>query len=528
VSSKVQLAYGYSLEAQVDKCLKYAERHELTLGPESNSGREGVFVDGAESATFKSHIMDRPGGRRMLASIQPGDHVIATVPHRLWRNLYESEKQIREWEGIGVHLHFVDLNIRSDTPNGRLLLQVLCAIAEWNSRIRSLRSKEGIAWGKLRRKQYKTDKTRLHVRPEDKGLRNQSDKLEGDTPAMTRLFLAKSTADRDKSVTFTGIIRAYIRVSKEYQNASNQREEILKQLKANPEYEGCHIEWYCDTGYSAYTTDFKDRPEGKRLLKELYKGDMVLVLRADRMVRSVQNLYETSSLIRAKGAYIQIMDCGIRSDMHDGQIMLAVLALVAEMESHELGVSSTAGVRMSYIKNGVPLNQLPKFLHPVPDYEAKPSLNPLCLLSVEEKLDLYLQYYEKLKTARAKGESWLSASNEMNRITCDLTDTPHIWTRSFHHGRKGYVQVFQMLEALYEHESDKPYTERLTRYLEKKEPNKLYPGWFNGRAAGVYFKQMDKWMRFLKTNPESLRAAGGVQAEDRILSRIETYISRLT
>jgi DNA invertase Pin-like site-specific DNA recombinase len=52
----------------------------------------------------------------------------------------------------------------------------------------------------------------------------------------------------------------------------------------------------------------RDRPELARLLDQLRKDDVVVVIRLDRLARSTSNLLEIAEIIRAKDAGLQSLE----------------------------------------------------------------------------------------------------------------------------------------------------------------------------------------------------------------------------
>ena len=362
VSTKEQAKEGFSIEAQTEKCLRYARAHGLVLGDNSNCGTNGAFVDGGQSATKKKQLSDRPGGMRLLSCIRQGDHVVVTSPHRLFRSLMHSEVQLNVWDKADVTLHFVDHSIRSDSPNGRLLLQMMFSIAEWKRRILSSRIKEGQAWYRINkgRKNNTIEKTSAQVGyteifPDEKSVGPE------DPISQAHLHMYYRSLEQEP---FSGTLRAYIRVSRASQNIEVQRELIKRWQEHSPEYKDAKIVWYVDHGESAFTQSLGKRKAGKDMLSDLRKGDLVIAARADRITRSLGDITHILETFRSRGAHALILDCNLKTDTVFGQMMLHMLGLVASMESHEMGLSLNAGVAVSVALKGVHTSTIPVMLRP--------------------------------------------------------------------------------------------------------------------------------------------------------------------
>lgn len=356
VSTKEQALKGFSIEAQTEKCLRYARAHGLLLGDETNCGIAGVFVDGGQSATKKVALTDRPGGRALIQAMRPGDHLICTSPHRLFRSLLQSENQIKIWEESKVCLHFVDNAIRTDTPNGRLMLQMMFSVAEWRRRVLSARVKEGKnLWrGTVEPKVLKESREDLDMK-----------RISPDDPLTHMIVQTIYNRLNPPQQEFSGTIRAYIRVSKAEQNIDGQKQAVLTWIENS--YLGDNkpkVVWYVDQGQSAFSKVLSKRTQGKELWREVKKGDIVLALRADRIVRSIKDISHLIDHLDKRGATLVMVDCGLRTDSAFGRLMVSLLSFVAEMESHETDVSSNSGVAESYRTRGASDEKIPDVLHP--------------------------------------------------------------------------------------------------------------------------------------------------------------------
>ncbi len=77
-----------------------------------------------------------------------------------------------------------------------------------------------------------------------------------------------------------------------------------------------------------------DRPELKRCLDYLRKGDTLIVTRADRLGRSTGHLLKMIEDLKAKGIEVLFLDQPeLNSDSKYGELMLTILAGIAKFET---------------------------------------------------------------------------------------------------------------------------------------------------------------------------------------------------
>lgn len=74
------------------------------------------------------------------------------------------------------------------------------------------------------------------------------------------------------------------------------------------------------------------RPQWDKCIDRLEKGDVLVVVKLDRMGRSVRNLIDVVSLLNDRGVDIHVLDQGIDTTTPAGKFMFHVLASVAEFE----------------------------------------------------------------------------------------------------------------------------------------------------------------------------------------------------
>lgn len=122
------------------------------------------------------------------------------------------------------------------------------------------------------------------------------------------------------------MIIGYVRVSTLKQlngfGLEAQREAILNK------YPNAEIRE--EKGKSGKTLD--DRPVLKDLLEKLQSGDILVVSKLDRLVRSTQDGLNIIQDLFAKGVSVHVLNVGLLEDTPMGRFFLTTLLAVAEME----------------------------------------------------------------------------------------------------------------------------------------------------------------------------------------------------
>lgn len=75
-------------------------------------------------------IASRREGKRLCESLQTGDHVVFAKLDRAFRSVADAARMIGEFDRRGVVVHFLDLNVDTSQPTGRMVVHVLAAVAE--------------------------------------------------------------------------------------------------------------------------------------------------------------------------------------------------------------------------------------------------------------------------------------------------------------------------------------------------------------------------------------------------------------
>jgi DNA invertase Pin-like site-specific DNA recombinase len=74
------------------------------------------------------------------------------------------------------------------------------------------------------------------------------------------------------------------------------------------------------------------RPELRKLLDYIRKGDTVTVTKLDRLARSTKDLLSIAEEIKKNGADFEVLNINLDTKSPTGQLMLTMLAAIAEFE----------------------------------------------------------------------------------------------------------------------------------------------------------------------------------------------------
>lgn len=401
VSTFDQYITGHSIDAQVETGLTYAKNHDMHLGKETNCGLPGVFVDGGKSA-YTKRLAERPGGISLISAVKTGDTVIATATHRMFRRTSDMLVTMERWVQQGISVIFTDYPMLStNTANGRAMLGIFAIIAQLKSELTSARTKEAL--------QLARDKPKEVVQP-----KAPLETSEGLLKINVGEVMQEVVRDREASkFRFTGLIRAYVRVSTKDQTVEQQKVCILRYLPAD--MRDAQIVWYEDEGASAFKTSMTKRKAGARLLADLQEGDILVAWRPDRVFRSLLDMAKTTELIHSKGAFLLTVEGGIRTDTPFGRTMVSLLSMLAEVESQEISRSTKHGCMVALAQNPqARAVRMPKFLRGMKDHATQKHFAFNQMFSPEDRMNMYIQltltgknYRNRQTACRIISNKWL-------------------------------------------------------------------------------------------------------------------------
>lgn len=136
------------------------------------------------------------------------------------------------------------------------------------------------------------------------------------------------------------MIRAYARVSTDEQTTDPQRGEL--------ERAGAQI-IYEDVASGAS----RRRPELARLLAELRPGDTLMVVRLDRLARSLLHLLEIVDDLAKKGCFFRSLADSFDTTTAQGRMLLGFLGTIAEFERALISERTRAGLASARAKGRV-------------------------------------------------------------------------------------------------------------------------------------------------------------------------------
>ena len=128
-----------------------------------------------------------------------------------------------------------------------------------------------------------------------------------------------------------GKVFAYARVSTDAQDLDPQTDELRK--------DGFDV-LVVEKASGASQT----RPELARLVREMKAGDILKVVRIDRLARSVSHLLEVIETLEGKGAHFRSLRDPIDTTTPQGMFSLQVLGAVAQLERALIADRSKAGL----------------------------------------------------------------------------------------------------------------------------------------------------------------------------------------
>ncbi|HPG04667.1 MAG TPA: recombinase family protein [Beijerinckiaceae bacterium] len=140
-----------------------------------------------------------------------------------------------------------------------------------------------------------------------------------------------------------GRLLGYARVSTEEQATDAQIDELSRA--------GCGA-IFQEHGSGAS----RARPELARLLKEIRPGDVLVVVRLDRLARSVSHLLEVIERLETKGAHFRSLRDPIDTSTPQGMFSLQVLGAVAQLERALISERTKAGIAAAKARGKRPGN----------------------------------------------------------------------------------------------------------------------------------------------------------------------------
>ena len=130
---------GYARVSTQDQSLA-AQEERLTL-----AGAIQVFTDVISGKTF-----ERPGLARLVHYARPGDWLCVTRLDRLGRSLRELLETVDDLKAREIHLVSIEKHLDTSCAAGKLIFHVFGAVAHFERRLISERSRDGITAARRR------------------------------------------------------------------------------------------------------------------------------------------------------------------------------------------------------------------------------------------------------------------------------------------------------------------------------------------------------------------------------------------
>ena len=100
----------------------------------------------------------------------------------------------------------------------------------------------------------------------------------------------------------------------------------------------------------------RDRPQLQRAMERAGQGDILLVVRIDRLARSLAHLLEIVQLLKGKGADFRSLNDPIDTSSAQGLLMMQMLGAFAEFERSLIRERTRAGIKAAVARGAKPGN----------------------------------------------------------------------------------------------------------------------------------------------------------------------------
>lgn len=141
----------------------------------------------------------------------------------------------------------------------------------------------------------------------------------------------------------------------------------------------------------------RDRPNLARALERVRQGDTLLVVRIDRLARSLSHLLEIVEALRAKGAYFRSINDPIDTSSPQGMLMTQMLGAFAEFERSLIRERTRAGLHAAMARGAKPGNPKMRARDPVAIDEIRYSHNERHLHELVDGRHRWLPTVERLR-----------------------------------------------------------------------------------------------------------------------------------
>ena len=179
---------GYIRTSTRDQKASLAEQERKL----KQAGAERVYIEERSGGS----IVKRQELQKLLSTLRSGDQVISTKLDRLSRSLSDFLKIHEEIESRGASLSFTDQQIETDTPAGRLMLNMLGAFAEFERGMIRERVQSGVDRARREGKQLGRPRVDLSKHDKAQALATLVEQGSSITHAARTLGVSRMTAHR--------------------------------------------------------------------------------------------------------------------------------------------------------------------------------------------------------------------------------------------------------------------------------------------------------------------------------------------
>jgi len=141
----------------------------------------------------------------------------------------------------------------------------------------------------------------------------------------------------------------------------------------------------------------RDRPNLARAMQRVQAGDTLIVVRIDRLARSLSHLLEIVEALRGKGAYFRSLNDPIDTSSAQGMLMTQMLGAFAEFERALIRERTKAGLRAAVARGAKPGNPKMRARDPVAIANIRYSLKARYLNELIDGRQGWLPTVERLR-----------------------------------------------------------------------------------------------------------------------------------
>ena len=150
------MKFGYGRVSKLD------QNPDLQISALTAAGCDKLFID-----KISSGKKERPQWIAVNDQLRPGDTLVVWKLDRLARSTLELAQIAEDFKARGVHLHVITQGVDTSTPAGKLLYDMLAAVAEFEKALIKERTMAGLIQA---REQGKKGGRPPGIKPEEKAM----------------------------------------------------------------------------------------------------------------------------------------------------------------------------------------------------------------------------------------------------------------------------------------------------------------------------------------------------------------------